>query len=664
MLPLLAFAVLAHRPNPTIRIDRATVIRRFDPRRAFGVALDGHDKGEVAQMLTRSNVAAMTSMGLRSLTYRLRTELAGECWHWNPAGTWSDSARQQGYWTSSANVAGPIWLTHGYRLPRRGDSIDQADRDSYSRIDDGNPATFWKSNPYLDPAFTGESYAKNPQWIVVKFSKRLQFNELRIDWGAPYAKRYAVEYLDKDDDDDWTAAHPHIVAHAGAGPHNDRFAPFTTRYLRIALLQSSETGVAGGNDPRDRMGFAVREISAGFRSSAGAFHDFVVHTRSNATQTRIYVSSTDPWHRAKDLDRNTEQPGFDLILGLGLDQGQRVLVPAGCLYDTPKNVANEAVWLERRGVKLRGLEVGEEPDGNWMYGEQYGMLYVQMADAVRKAAPQVRLGGPSLQTASEDYVAFPRAGKPWVTRFVEYVKSRRRLSELNFFSFEWYPIDNIRADPANELERAPRSLEQALARVRKMVGNRLPIVITEFGWSSYAGSVEVHMPGALFDFDVAMTALASGCEASYQYGWEPNEPIQEVPGAWGNNMALLKVDAGTVKLPTYWSAWLLTHRLCAPSGAHSLLRTTGGNKAVGAYALRRPNGTIGLALLNRSRVRRIVSVRASANMLNGWTYGQPQYQWLTVRPGRVPNRNMPPEPVAFARSRVALAPYSITILDM
>src|SRR5258706_8105818 len=145
------------RPNTvTVRIRPGHPANRFIPSHALGAGIDGHEKGEADRQLKPENIKEMLSAGLKSLTYRLRTELAIDAWHWNPRGTWSDESRRQGYWVSDGTAAEPIQSSWGYRLPRRGSTVDNGNDDGYSRLDDGDTESFWKSNPYLDRHFTHE----------------------------------------------------------------------------------------------------------------------------------------------------------------------------------------------------------------------------------------------------------------------------------------------------------------------------------------------------------------------------------------------------------------------------------------------------------------------------------------------------------------------------
>src|SRR6202011_708751 len=55
-------------------------VNKLIPSEALGAGVDGHGQGECARMFSTKNIGAMLSAGLGPLTYRLRTELAGEVW--------------------------------------------------------------------------------------------------------------------------------------------------------------------------------------------------------------------------------------------------------------------------------------------------------------------------------------------------------------------------------------------------------------------------------------------------------------------------------------------------------------------------------------------------------------------------------------------------------
>ena len=671
---------------------------RIDPRAALGGALDGHNALDIARIYTAANVGAMRSAGLGPITYRLRTELADEAWHWNPRGRWSDAGHAQGYWTSDTLAPEPIVASYGYRLPRRGNTRDQANDHGYSRLDDGDTLTFWKSDPYLDRRYTNEDDATHPQWIIVDLTRRRALNAIRMRWGTPFATRYDVQYwrgedppdIDENPDGAWQSfRHGRIDDASGADTTirlDDRTV--SARYVRIRMLASSDRAPPGSRDVRDGLGYAVRELYAGTMDSTGALRDLIRHDTTNAGQTRMYVSSTDPWHRATDRDENIEQPGFDRVFHSGLTRGMAALIPAGLLYDTPENAAAELRFLRRRGYPVNRIELGEEPDGQYVSPDDYAALYLLWADALRAVEPTIVLGGPSWQTMETDRMMAWRNGsdeRPWLTRFVDYLRARGRLSDLGFFSFEWYPYDDVCAPVAPRLLASTRDLAAAMRALSAQgLPAHVPRVITELGYSAFSGSAEVELPGALLDADAAAAFLSMGGERAYLYGYEPS-PLERAPDcdSWGNNTLFVSGEARHIRSRSaaYWAARMMTHEWLPPAEgvlelypAASSIRSAQGMALITAYAVHRPAGDWSVMLINKDPARAwAVRLRFAANRASAATglgefsdihqLSAATYVWHPQQRAGYAEPDGPPARVrASEGGTITLPPYSLTVV--
>jgi hypothetical protein len=739
--PLPPFA----QPSPqgatvTVALDRP--LASFAPAQALGGALDGHSQGETAQIYTPRNLRLMAGAGLGQVSYRLRTELGVQAWHIDPAGDFSEPSRRQGYWTSTGHPSKPApRVSWGYTLPRRGDTVDQAEDNGYSRIDDGRLTTFWKSDPYLASPFTHEPEASHPQWVLIELPRALPVDAIRIAWAAPYATRFrvqrfvgpsAVEIAGHPPGRWRDFAHGAFAGHGGVQTLRLARAPQRVRFVRVLMSASSHTAPRGARDIRDRVGYAIRELylgrlvpdrtrprvphggsgegrSASHRSGAGrsashrsgegrsASHrsgpvrerllDLLTHRPSGA-QSVIYTSSTDPWHRARDRNPGYEQPSFQTVLRSGLTHGEPLLVPVPVLYGTPANAVAELRYLRALGVPLRGVELGEEPDGQLASPEDYGALYIQFARAIHRAFPRLALGGPGFQTSIPDWLYWPDAhgDRSWMHRFLDYLRARGALARLRFFSFEWYPYDNVCADPAPQLAAASDLLVRVLARQRAHgLPPSLPVYITEYGYSAFAGQDEVDLPGALLDADTVGTLLREGGAAAYLYGYEPATLMRESESCdtWGNLALWQSDERGRARRPlaTFWETQMLTHDWVAPGGGTHTLYAAGpnaldgaGHELVRAYALRRPDGRLAVLLLNMSPSQpyqatvRFNPAGAGATPPSGalaeWQLSAAQYHWLAQGPSGHPSLDVPPERHVLASwtQGIRLPPYSITVL--
>ena len=154
----------------TVRVDTTPdhVLNTFSPLYALGSTVDRVPSNATDMFFRPDQIKQVVSAGWGVISYRQNTDLFVQAWHWNPKGTWSDPAGK-GYFTGDATPTKEmIRHSYGYSLRHRGFTRNGGTEfDGFSRLDDGDLQSYWKSNPYLTKEFTGEDDSLHPQWVVI-----------------------------------------------------------------------------------------------------------------------------------------------------------------------------------------------------------------------------------------------------------------------------------------------------------------------------------------------------------------------------------------------------------------------------------------------------------------------------------------------------------------
>ena len=679
-----------------IHVDATQPTNTIRPTETLGAGIDRLPYGAADKLYVPETIETVLSAGWQTISYRQNTELHMEAWHWNPNGRWSDPAGK-GYFVGNASPGPePIRHTYGYPLPHRGVTRDDGtDTVGYSRLTDGDPATYWKSNPYLAEPFTHESDSLHAQWVVLDLAKPRLLNAMRIDWAEPYATNFVVQYFTGEDAirkptlGVWQAFPTGVVSNGkgGNGVLQLSAMPISAQFVRILMSASSNTcDTHGAADKRNCLGYAIREIYVGTTSSDGQFHDLMRHT-PDQDQTMTYCSSVDPWHEPGDLNEHAgEQVGFDLFfMPNGYTRGLPTMIPIALIYSTPEDAANELTYLEARGYPISYVEMGEEPDGHFMTPEDYATLYVQFASVLHKVDPKLKLGGPIFTGVNKDIETWPNgAGETsWTGRFIRYLKSHNAIDQLAFFSFEHYPFEPGKIQWSNLYEEP--KLVTGIMKIWREDGvpENVPLLITECNLSWVDSEAFPDIFGGLWLADYIGSFFNGGGGGVYTFHYMP-APISHGMNGSRGTFAMFSADTNLKiqqPLSQYFASQLITLEWVQPGSgenkifnAESDVADGAGNNLVSAYAVHRPDGEWSLMIVNKDQDNSHtvkISFDDAGQPGTGWfagpvtakVFGKAQYQWHPATTTADPDGPIATSAIAAsADTAYELQAASITVL--
>jgi len=204
-------------------------------------------------------------------------------------------------------------------------------------------------------------------------------------------------------------------------------------------------------------------------------------------------------------------------------------------------------------------------------------------------------------------------------------------------------------------------------------------LLSEFGYSVFAGRHEVDIEGALFHADVVGSFLTLGGTRAYLYGYEPDYLTDELKCSWGNLMMLqMQRDSDQLnRLSTYYSSQLIAREWMQPGHEEHEIFFVDVEKstpALTAYAVRRPDDQWSVMAINKDPTRsetlsvkfkfaktgRPVAFSGKVDMIQ---FSRKQYEWRDDGPNGLPTRSLPPTSLEWdGTSPCLLPPYSITVL--
>ena len=261
----------------TIQVDITPghATNHFAPNQALGAGVDRIAQEAIDKDLVQPALDRALSSWLAACYLSAEHRIVVEAWHWNPQGTVERSGGQ-GYFTGATtrrNLSAFVWVS---TAPSRGHS--QPDGNGIFAAHRRRSEYVLEEQSISHEDVYGRRRSSHPQWVVLDLATPQQINAIRIHGLTPYAALPGA-ILDRvrmpihaADAGAWKTFSGGDIAN-GNGRHRRRFGfrgSDAVRFIRIWMTESSNTcDTHGSGDPRNCVGYAIREVYLGTTTADG-----------------------------------------------------------------------------------------------------------------------------------------------------------------------------------------------------------------------------------------------------------------------------------------------------------------------------------------------------------------------------------------------------------
>jgi hypothetical protein len=302
-------------------------------------------------------------------------------------------------------------------------------------------------------------------------------------------------------------------------------------------------------------------------------------------------------------------------------------------YDSPQAAADLASrWIkhfQEKKFKVRYWEIGNECHGNWeegnkmegkpqLTGDVYGKDALVMAEAMRKADPDIYIGVDSVEhDDGTDWVGFHW----WMRDLLPTLKNKIDYLILHQY-FMWPFNGDTYTNPKNEVffgnvHEIPDAKEMTAGLVYKYAPGEMdiPVALTEFNLVNASPPQSIQLINGLFTAEVLAEAIKAGYVAVDHWDWKNG-----LDGKLKGDMALLASNDPNVPdntpRPSYYSFALCTRAM----GDH-MVDSSSSDPKVKVYATRFSGGEPGLVFVNEDEKGRTLSLDLGGAKLKGSLMG-------------------------------------------